>query len=78
MKVTYLESAAILIETEDAEILCDPWLLDGAYYGSWAHYPEPSFEPEDFAHVDYIYVSHVHPDHFHPPTLDRLPGTSRC
>ncbi|MFC7099010.1 MBL fold metallo-hydrolase [Halobaculum marinum] len=72
MKVTYLESAAILVETDDVTILCDPWLLDGAYYGSWAHYPEPPFEPEDFNDVDYIYVSHVHPDHFHPPTLERL------
>ncbi len=72
MQVTYLESAAVLIETEDTSVLCDPWLVDGAYYGSWAHYPEPDFEPEDFNDVDYIYVSHVHPDHFHPESLERM------
>lgn len=72
MRVTYLGSAAVLIETADADILCDPWLSDGAYYGSWAHYPEREFEPEDFDDVDYIYVSHVHPDHFHPESLDRM------
>ncbi|ELY56524.1 Zn-dependent hydrolase of the beta-lactamase fold-like protein [Natronococcus amylolyticus DSM 10524] len=72
MRVTYLESAAILVESEDASILCDPWLVDGAYYGSWAHYPEPEFEPEDFNDVDYIYISHIHPDHFDPDTLRRI------
>ncbi|WP_306057957.1 MBL fold metallo-hydrolase [Natronococcus wangiae] len=72
MQVTYLESAAILVEDEDASILCDPWLVDGAYYGSWAHYPEPEFVPEDFNHVDYIYISHIHPDHFDPDTLERM------
>ncbi|QLK27799.1 MBL fold metallo-hydrolase [Natrinema zhouii] len=72
MRVTYLESAAILIEDGDDSVLCDPWLLDGAYYGSWAHYPEPDFEPEEFDDVDYIYISHIHPDHFDPDTLERL------
>ncbi|MFC6716225.1 MBL fold metallo-hydrolase [Natrialbaceae archaeon GCM10025810] len=73
MRVTYLESAAVLVESGDTSVLCDPWLVDGAFYGSWAHYPEPDFEPEDFAHVDYIYISHIHPDHFDPNTLERMP-----
>lgn len=72
MRVTYLESAAVLVEDEHTKILCDPWLVDGAYYGSWAHYPEPDFEPEDFDDVDYIYISHIHPDHFDPTTLKRM------
>ncbi|QRV15534.1 MBL fold metallo-hydrolase [Haloterrigena salifodinae] len=72
MRVTYLESAAILVEDEQTSILCDPWLVDGAYYGSWAHYPEPEFDPEDFNDVDYIYISHIHPDHFDPDTLERM------
>ncbi|ELY61790.1 MBL fold metallo-hydrolase [Natronolimnohabitans innermongolicus] len=72
MRVTYLESAAILVETDQTSILCDPWLQDGAYYGSWAHYPKPDFEPEAFDDVDYIYISHIHPDHFDPATLEWL------
>lgn len=72
MHVTYLSSAAILIENEDVSVLCDPWLVDGAYYGSWAHYPPLEYDPEDFNDVDYIYVSHVHPDHFDPATLERM------
>ncbi len=72
MKVRYLGSAAILVEDSGSTVLCDPWLVDGAYYGSWCHYPPRPFEPEDFNDVDYIYISHIHPDHFHPPTLQRI------
>jgi UDP-MurNAc hydroxylase len=72
MKVTYLSSAAILVETDDAALLCDPWLVDGAFYGSWAHYPPLDVEPEEFDDVDGIYVSHIHPDHFDPATLRRM------
>jgi len=34
MKIKKLGSATILIETSDTKILCDPWLIDGAYYGA--------------------------------------------
>ncbi|WP_336023512.1 MBL fold metallo-hydrolase [Halobellus salinisoli] len=72
MQVTYLSSAAIVVETEGASVLCDPWLVDGAFEGSWCHYPPLDVDPEDFDHVDYIYISHIHPDHFDPATLRRL------
>ena len=62
MKLTYLKSAGVLIENNSTKILCDPWLVDGEYYGSWVHYPPPDFVPEDFNDVDYIYISHIHLD----------------
>ena len=69
MQVTYLSSAAILVETDNAKLLCDPWLEDGAFYGSWCHYPPLEAGPDDFDDVDGIYISHIHPDHFDPATL---------
>lgn len=72
MQLRYLKSSSVVVEDGDTSVLCDPWLLDGAFYGSWAHYPPLEFEPEDYDHVDYIYVSHIHPDHFHRPTMERL------
>ena len=72
MQVTYFASAAILLHDGRTRVLCDPWLVDGAYYGSWAHYPELTVEPESLKDVDYIYISHIHPDHFDPATLSRL------
>jgi UDP-MurNAc hydroxylase len=72
MRLRHLKSSSVVVEDGDTSVLCDPWLLDGAFYGSWAHYPPLDFEPEDYSDVDYIYVSHIHPDHFHRPTMERL------
>jgi len=73
MKVQYISSACVLLEHQGIRILCDPWLTDGIYYGSWFHYPPLKYTPEDFGDVDYIYISHIHPDHMDMETLRRLP-----
>ena len=72
MKLKFLTSASVLISHNDVNILCDPWLVDGEYYGSWNHYPKCNFTPEDFNFVDYIYISHIHPDHFSKKTLSKI------
>jgi UDP-MurNAc hydroxylase len=73
MKVRLLKSASVLIEAQGVKILTDPWLVDGEYYGSWAHYPPYEFDPAMFADVDFIYLSHIHPDHFSRKTFALLP-----
>lgn len=37
----------MLLEDAGSRILSDPWLLDGAYYGVWCHYPRSSLELSD-------------------------------
>lgn len=73
MKVRYIASACVVVEHQGIRVLCDPWLTDGAYYGSWYHYPPLRFAPEDLADVEYLYISHIHPDHLDPETLKRIP-----
>ena len=72
MKVVKLGSATVIIKTNDVNILCDPWLTDGIYYGSWCNYPPINLDDCDFNDIDYVYISHVHPDHFDPKTMDLL------
>ena len=72
MKVTYLQNAGVIIENLGEKILCDPWLVDGCYYGSWYHYPKFDFDPKEFNDIDYIYISHIHQDHFDIKTLQQL------
>jgi UDP-MurNAc hydroxylase len=72
MKITHLQSASVIIEHEDIKILCDPWLVDGEYFGSWALYPPFEFIPREFDDIDYIYITHIHPDHFSAKTLSQL------
>ena len=47
MKITHLNSACQLIESNGVKILIDPWLVDGEYYGSWYTFPSLNdFDPE--------------------------------
>ena len=72
MKITHLSSATELIETNGIKILTDPWLVDGAFYGTWCHYPPVDLSRIKLDDIDYVYVSHIHPDHFDPATLAML------
>lgn len=73
MKLQYVASACVLIEHAGVRVLCDPWLVDGAYGGAWYHNPPLKVTPEDFRDIDFIYISHIHPDHCCLSTLERLP-----
>ena len=76
MKITQLNSASNIIEDSvngcTVKILCDPWLIDEEYLGSWAIYPPYNFNPENFADLDFIYISHIHPYHSSANTLSKL------
>ena len=72
MKITKLGSATVIIESNGISILCDPWLIDGIYYGSWCNFPPIPVKDLDFDNIDYIYLSHIHPDHFDPKTMALL------
>lgn len=50
--------------SKGTRILCDPWVVDGVFDGSWCHYPKLETQVSDLQDVDAIYVSHLHPDHF--------------
>lgn len=69
MKITKLGSATVIIETTNSKILCDPWLIDGAYYGSWCNFPPIDLDKIKLDDIDYIYLSHIHPDHFDSNTM---------
>ena len=72
MRITYLNSASVLIEDKNVKILCDPWLDGEEYFGSWGIYPPYDFKSEKFDDVDFIHISHIHPDHCSSSTLSKL------
>jgi UDP-MurNAc hydroxylase len=79
MRIRYIYSACVVIETADTRILCDPWFTLGAYDGSWYQYPKVNNPIEAIGPVDLICISHIHPDHYDAPFLRRYlaayPGT---
>jgi L-ascorbate metabolism protein UlaG (beta-lactamase superfamily) len=77
MHVTYLGQACTLIEAAGRRLLVDPWLTEGAYFGTWYHTHlladagiSPATLPRD---VDLVFLSHEHQDHVCPETLAALP-----
>lgn len=70
MKIRWYRSATVGIFSDDesTSILCDPWITDGAFIGSWYHWPplEGNKEFESLLSVKWsaIYISHLHADHF--------------
>jgi len=69
IRVTYLYSACVRIDTPDVRVLCDPWFTDGIYDGSWFQFPRLARPIDAIGPVDLIYVSHIHPDHYDPTFL---------
>jgi UDP-MurNAc hydroxylase len=57
-------AGGIFIGSKGSKILCDPWIIDGVFEGSWFHYPPLKTKLSDIKKVDGIYISHVHPDHY--------------
>ena len=45
MRATSLGHAGILIETEQASIVCDPWFVP-AFFGSWFVFPRNDQLPD--------------------------------
>jgi UDP-MurNAc hydroxylase len=76
MRVTYFGQACTLIDVAGKKILTDPWLTEGAYFGTWFHthlLADAGVTPETFPKdIDYLFLSHEHQDHVDPATLRHL------
>lgn len=71
MKFKFIGNACGIFEgSQGTRILCDPWIQNGVFEGSWCHYPPLTTAPHDLLDVDAVYVSHLHPDHFDERTFD--------
>ena len=57
-------AGGIFVGSKGSKILCDPWIIDGVFEGSWFHYPPLKTKLSDIKKVDGIYISHIHPDHY--------------
>lgn len=68
MKIQWYRSATVgIFSKSGTSILCDPWITDGAFIGSWFHWPLlEGFEFDELANRkwDALYISHFHADHF--------------
>lgn len=68
MRLEWFRSATVgLTSPSGVTVLCDPWITDGAFIGSWFHWPPlEGFEFDDLVarRWDFVYISHLHANHF--------------
>ena len=71
MKFKHIANATGLFTgSKGTRLLCDPWIIDGVFEGSWYHYPPLKTNITDLQNIDAIYISHLHPDHFDDRNFD--------
>ena len=71
MKFEFIGNACgIFHGDKGTRILCDPWIENGIFEGSWCHYPPLKTKQKDLIDVDAIYISHLHQDHFDQRNFD--------
>lgn len=63
MQLEFISNTGCYLEHNGAVIGMDLWFTQGAFEGSWFHFPP--LRPTRFSIRDcqYIYISHIHPDH---------------
>ena len=71
MKIIYHNSSTVSIIENNTKIVCDPWILDVEYYGSWFHYPKYDIDNNIFD-CNAIYISHIHGDHLSDKSLRKF------
>lgn len=74
MRIHFVTNACMEILAKDTRILCDPWLVPGAFDGSWWQNPPLRLKPQDFTEYTHLYISHIHQDHCDTYTLKQLPN----
>ncbi len=73
MQLQFYANACAVVESFGFRLLTDPWLVDGAFDGSWCHAPALVTKPADLRDVDALYISHLHPDHLDDRSLEFIP-----
>jgi len=65
MKFEFIGNACgIFYGSKGTKLLCDPWIENGVFDGSWFHYPPLETSFKDIQNIDLIYLSHIHQDHY--------------
>ncbi len=71
MKFEFISNACgIFYGSKNTKILCDPWVVNKVFEGSWFNYPPLKTKIKDLQKVDAIYLSHIHPDHYDERNFD--------
>jgi len=63
MQLEFISNTGLYLEHAGMVIGMDLWFTQGAFEGSWFHYPPLRRTKFSIKDCQYIYISHIHPDH---------------
>lgn len=63
MKLEFVSNTGFYLEHAGVVFGMDLWYTQGAFEGSWFHYPPLRQTERQIGDCKYIYISHIHPDH---------------
>lgn len=63
MNLEFISNTGLFLENKGKVFGMDLWTTQGAFEGSWHHYPPLCKTKWDISDCSYIYISHIHPDH---------------
>lgn len=72
MKINFVNHASFIIENNNTQLICDPWLEGTAFDNGWKLLSPTLLEYERFNNITHIWFSHEHPDHFSPSNLSKI------
>jgi hypothetical protein len=68
-------NAVLICHDQGPVLVTDPWIVGGAYFGSWGFSHEiPEEQMASIRRCPYVWISHGHPDHLSARSLDLLQG----
>ncbi len=63
MRLEFVSNTGMYIENDGIVFGMDLWLTQGAFEGSWFHFPPLRPTRFNVRDCSFIYISHIHPDH---------------
>jgi UDP-MurNAc hydroxylase len=77
VKLEFISNTGCYLSLDGVVFGMDPWLTQGAFEGSWFHYPPLRPTRSNVGDCKYNYISHLHPDHCDLHALRAAPRDTR-
>lgn len=73
LQIQYIGHATVLIESQNTNILTDPFFGDHILWGLKRRIP-PAMDVSCLPRIDIVLISHTHPDHYDLDAIKKLPN----